>query len=61
MVDGDLVEDKEDDGETSEDDSETGTNTCCGWCRQTKKQQNRHDDLSEMVILKASEVSGGKS
>jgi len=60
MVNGEVVEDPEDDEETPEDDVETpeddvetGSNTCCGWCRHTEKQQT---DDSEMVPL---EVSGG--
>ena len=40
MVDGKVVEDPEDEVETPEDDVESGSNTtCCGWCRQTEKQQ----------------------
>ena len=39
MLDGEVVEDPEDDVKTAEDDVETGDNTCCGWCRQTEEHQ----------------------
>ena len=35
MVDGEVVEDLE-------DDVESGTNTFCGWCRQAEEQQTEH-------------------
>jgi len=43
MLDGEVVEDLEGDVETAEDDVETGSKTCCGWCRQTEEQQTKHD------------------
>merc|ERR1719510_608951 len=47
MVDGEVVDVPEDDVETPEDDEEAGG--CCGWGRQTKKQETEH----EMVPLRA--------
>ena len=47
MLDGEVVEDPEDDVETTEDDVETCT--CCGWCRQTEKQQSEHVTAIEVT------------
>ena len=40
MLDGEVME-------VPEDDVETDTNTCCGWCRQTEEQQAEHVDLPD--------------
>ena len=42
MVDGEVVEDPEDDFETVEDDVETGSKTSSTWCHQTEEQKTEH-------------------
>ena len=49
MLDGEVVEDPEDDVETPEDDIETGDNTCCRCCGQTEEHQTQH-----VVVITAS-------
>ena len=46
MVDGEVIDDPEDEVETPEDDEETSNNTCSGWCRQTEKEQSGHVNLA---------------
>ena len=56
MLDGEVVEDPE-------DDLETGTKTWCGWCSQTEEQQAEHvvadvdlpDDLNGVADRKGND------